>query len=88
MLSQIATPPSLETGILCIFLSPGSSISPCFSEKEITKGTMNTPNKKEIIAPIICASDNLIIMFLLLLDLLPRHAEFISASHGRSLMRP
>jgi len=65
VLAQIATPPNLETGILCIFLSPGASVSPCFSENEITKGTIKTPNRKDTIAPIICASDNLIMMVFL-----------------------
>ena len=50
----MATPPSLETGILCIFLSFGKSTKPSFFEKAITKGTMNTPRIRDIIAPIIC----------------------------------
>ena len=45
VLDQIATPPSLEMGSVCIFLSLGWSIKPCFLEYAITKGTIKTPNK-------------------------------------------
>lgn len=69
MLDQIATPPSLEIGTLCIFLSFGTSTSPSFLEKAITDGTMNTPSMYDITAPIICACDNLIKMAILLISL-------------------
>lgn len=67
MLDQIATPPSLEIGTLCIFLSFGTSTKPSFFEKAITDGTMNTPNMYDITAPIICACDNLIKIIILLI---------------------
>lgn len=54
MLDHIATPPSLETGFLWIFLSFGKSTKPSFFEYAITRGTINTPKINEIIAPIIC----------------------------------
>ena len=69
MLDQIATPPNLDTGILWIFLSLGTSTNPSFFEKAIIHGTINTPNMYEITAPIIWACDNFIKMvFLLIID--------------------
>jgi len=61
VLAQIATPPNLDTGILCIFLSFGISTSPSFLEKAITKGTIKTPNIYDIIAPIIfdCGNESI-----------------------------
>lgn len=54
MLVKIATPPSLETGILWILRSFGRSTKPSFFEYAITIGTMNIPKIKDISAPIIC----------------------------------